>query len=338
MVTQRLAVSQFAVRLMRLQTRRKGLAMKPILLALTLTLAVSAYPDDKTPPTGTPFPGSGSTTAVVHSPILTCDKQVLNCSVNGMVFLSQSDKHIDADVEAGKEGGCWDTSILMTVLAALHNSKQKSSGRTKALLDLTATATPDNPNATAIKELSQIYRWSLAFQKGRAVQAYGFPETLADLAPVKNAVCDPLKFGSCKRFTNAAGETWSATYPSPQISIAAIKKLMSKGYVVLLKYQYYVATPATVGGVPALTFAAASPHKVVFSGFSSDPAYPFFIANAGNGLKQRASLRYDIHRFTNSVSTPVIFPQGQQLYLDIEGNPNAGFIQAIEVLKINTDI
>ncbi|HEX3068619.1 MAG TPA: hypothetical protein VHX14_08580 [Thermoanaerobaculia bacterium] len=286
-------------------------------------------------------------TAVVHSPILDCDDtSALSCNVHGMLFLNQSDPNIDGDVMADEGGGCLDTSITTTVLAAMLNRspKLKPSGRTKTLMDLTAPATAANPNATAIKQLSQIYRWSLAYQKekatlgDKATQAYFFPELLADLAPVKNTGCDPHIFLSCKRITNAAGDTWFATYPSPEINATAIRKLMRDGYIVLLAYKWYVANNSTVDGVPTVTFTPRADHKVVFSGFSQDPAYPFFIANPGKGTKQHAALRYDIQRFTNSAGTAVIFPQGHQLYIDIKENPNVGFIESITVLKINTTI
>src|SRR3954464_7465182 len=121
--------------------------MKPIMLTATLVCSTLFY--DKAPAIdtkGTAVAAVGTAsrpidpeklTAVVHSPILDCDKPALNCNVHGMLFLSQSDPNIDADVEADKEGGCLDTSITTTVLAALLNRspKLKPSGRTATLMN-----------------------------------------------------------------------------------------------------------------------------------------------------------------------------------------------------------
>ena len=276
------------------------------------------------------------TAMVIHAPTLECDAAATNCHVRGMLFLNQSDSHIDPDVASNKPHGCYDTSIVTVVLAAMDNRSPKlhPTGRLKELMDIQVPPLPYYNNKKAYEQVSQQYRWQLAHGT-RGGQAFGFPEVLADLAPSK-AKCNPFAYGDCESFSNAAGETWSWSYKTGRISNQSIEKLLREGYMVLIGYRYYTpVVTQNMQGLRTVDFKPGSDHKVVFSGFQPGD-HPLLIANVGSGQEEHVALRTDTVRFDDTPGLKVNYPDDRRLYLDIEGNKAVGFVDFIQTLKIDS--
>lgn len=285
----------------------------------------------------------------------TTDKGILSCnalggcSVRNMPLLLQTDALIPSSLSHYAAVGCYDTSTVSVIIAALANRSSSSpapAGRTKQFMSISAVQLP---GTTIPKEVRQLtWQYGNAKQqddgaknfKGKVIQRFYFHEVLADFGKV-NEDCDPYTYGSCMSTTNSSGHAfwevvgyspWNdATWTNEQI----IKK-MQAGYAMMIAYGRFdpLISQDKRTGKPVVDFKKSSQHKVVFIGFQPGK-YPLLINDVGNGQQYRVRLSTDLSpRGFNKIG-PHRYPTETKIFLEYEGAPLGAKDQVFFVEHVN---
>jgi hypothetical protein len=208
--------------------------------------------------------------------------------------------------EAMKGVGCYDTSIVTVIIAALFN---RTIGRRSRLINRTGIfdAIPafTAPGLAEVpKEVMQLaWHYQQVFKaqngildRGKTVQPMYFSEVVADIGGGKVVEsCDPYVMLNCKATTLANGDassffTWGST--ATELTNSHIIDLMNTGTVPMIAYSRHKPEVHINPITKALHVSfkdLISYHKVVFSGIPNDAKYPLLINDVGN--RQRYHVR-----------------------------------------------
>jgi len=196
--------------------------------------------------------------------ILSCatDK---DCRVMGMPLLWQSDPRVDAGFEPEKGVGCYDTSIVSVIIAAMFNRhpsipKVPIGWRVRKFMDIQPGI--GGNGAKAPKEIKQLsYEYSVVHARAAAVaaakaknqtpvfkvpdeQPIYFHEVLWALNGGKvNENCKPDVYGNCTEVSNKWGHSfykWLVPSDNNVVTDQYIIDKMKAGYVMMIAYSRYI--------------------------------------------------------------------------------------------------
>jgi hypothetical protein len=217
-----------------------------------------------------------------------------------------------AELLNGMKGfGCYDTSIVCVIVAALANRASDLgplSNRTEEFDEITPIQIGNNPPIS--RALSQlVWQYEKAFEgqhgfsvNGKAVQPLYLHEVAADVGGGITQSCDPYVYGACDGVGGDGGDVtghngrteafrkWAFGTDFP-LSNDQIISWMKNQYVQLIAYNRYKVVPSVDnGGRLSIDFEdKRSLHKVAFSGFQLG-RYPLRINDVGNGVQYRVRL------------------------------------------------
>jgi hypothetical protein len=205
--------------------------------------------------------------------------------------------------------GCYDTSIVSVIIAALANRVSDLavlSNRTQEFDEVKPIQIGNNPPIS--RALSQlVWQYERAFEgqagfsvNGKAVQPLYLHEVAADVGGGITQSCDPYVYGTCDAVggdvTGENGRTeafrkWVFGTGFP-LSNDQIITWMKNQYVQLIAYNRYEVVKSfdsTTGRLSIDFKNIGSLHKVPFSGFQL-ARYPLRINDVGNGQQYRVRL------------------------------------------------
>jgi hypothetical protein len=212
-----------------------------------------------------------------------------------------------AELLNGMKGfGCYDTSIVCVIVAALANRASDLgplSNRTEEFDEITPIQIGNNPPIS--RALSQlVWQYERAFEgqagfsvNGKAVQPLYLHEVAADVGDGITQSCDPYVYGACDGVggdvTGHNGRTeafrksvFKTGFP---LSNDQIISWMKSQYVQLIAYNRYDVVPSVDNGRLSIDFKTGSLHKVPVSGFQLG-RYPLRINDVGNGVPYQVRL------------------------------------------------
>lgn len=269
----------------------------------------------------------------VNSGILECSRNVDECVIANMPLLWQSDPRIDPDVQSNSTDGCYDTSIVTVILAALANRNQQlqPGGRTKIFMNIPAGEdSHSQPVPKEIKQLSQQYRWQIHSHTDVGVQPFFMTEVVADFGAISQP-CNPFVYGNCEKDTNGAAQAFS-TWVTEDIPNIHVINLMKEGYVPLAGYQFWAPTVTTnADGTKSVKFTPKGQHKVAFSGFQQGK-YPLLINDVGDGTQHRVRLTTDLSAYLGTQFQSVTYPMPTHTFIEYEDRPPSEPLYFIESL------
>ncbi len=266
--------------------------------------------------------------------ILACATEK-KCRVMNMPLLWQSDPLIDAGFEPEKGVGCYDTSIVSVIIAAMANRnpaipKVSLNWRLQKFMNIQpGIGGNGKPAPKAVKQLS--YEYSVVKARGNAAAAAAaknqapvfkvpeeqpiyFHEVIWALNGGKiNENCNPSIYSDCDTsdVSNKYGHAFYRNLtPNDNITNEYIIEKMKAGYVMMIGFSRYRPLVEVDNGVKKVTFVGAggdfanpgpSPHKVVFIGFDEGSKFPLLINDVGNGQQYYVRLSSDLSTRTFSV-------------------------------------
>jgi hypothetical protein len=282
---------------------------------------------------GRPLPPKPEAAYPIARGLLRCTTAAEDdCVVHGMALINQENPILLPQLEAfltpyakngvvpradGSSGGtpaqyaqaildnaCYDASMTVIIAAALAN-------RASDIIPAKRSATFDEIKAEGdLNKIENQFLWKneIQFEQehqvlagGTPVQAFHFPEVVADVSGGIDENCNPLVYGNCDgkivhgKNKNASGTRLWAPFNIP-LSNAYIKEQLQEGKLPLVGYVRY--QPQTVfdaaTGVLSVSFMQVSMHKVPFSGFQPG-AWPLAIADVGDGMLRHVSIGTNLH-------------------------------------------
>lgn len=188
-----------------------------------------------------------------------------NCRVMGMPLLWQSDPRVDAGYEPEKGVGCYDTSIVSVIIAAMYNRhpsipKVPVGWRVRKFMDIQPGIGGNGEKAP--KEIKQLsYEYSVVHARAAAVAAAAaknqapvfkvpdeqpiyFHEVLWALNGGKvNENCKPEVYTNCTEVSNKWGHSfykWLVPSDNNVVTDQYVIDKMKAGYVMMIAYSRYI--------------------------------------------------------------------------------------------------